>query len=774
MLTKAKPLGLVLRFGRLLLAVVVIHLVPHGASAQNVLDDTTPPGQAPGAPTGSFAISGFETVNAFNGHLNFRLPLLKVSGRGGVGYVSSLPIEQRWTVDHDSLSGAYHFPNYNWWTGLRPGYGPGVLQGRQMSEGCAEGFVTQGTTRLTFTTADGTEFELRDQIYGGQVAPSNCSQFDPNAPGASRGTTFVSADGTAATFISDVTVYDKTYTPSGPYILTPSGFLMLRDGTRYRIDNGVITWMRDRNGNKISFTYEGSWMSWRITSAIDSLNRQITYQYNFSDPTDGVCDRIIFKGFGGAQRIIRITRTALANALIAGESTATYYNLFPTLNGSSSTHHNPDVVSTVRLPDNRTYQFRYNRYGELSRVELPTGGRLEYSWSQFAQGMGFQPEINRRVTERRSYTESGALASRSTYGSYESDGSGVQGSVQVDHLDFGGGLLSREKHYFQGHPFSYTIAGQFDLSSPIEAREFKTEFLHTNGTSILRRLENTWTTCASLAGTAINPCVTQTITTVEPATTNLVSKQTFSYDVYNNPTNFYEYGFGIGAAGNLVRRTQTDYLTTHPVSGINYATTAGIHLRSLIKEVQVFDDGGVRRARTTFEYDNYTSDANHASLTNRINISGLDASFTISYTSRGNLTATTRALLNTSGGISSSISTYQQFDIAGNPVKAIDGRSNATDFYYDDRFGAPDGNAQANSGATELGSQLSYAFLTKVRNAFLHTTFSQFDYYLGNPVDTEDANGTVSSLYFNDSLDRLTQIRRAVGTSASSQTTFVV
>ena len=562
--------------GKLVLAIALIPSFSFTASAQNALDARTPPGQSPGDPAGAYSLSGFDNVNLFNGHLNFRLPLLSVSGRGSVSYVSALPIEQRWTVDHDSFG--YDFPNYNWWTGLRPGYGPGVLQGRQMSEGCGEGiFLTQGTTRLTFTTSDGTEFELRDQTYGGQAASSDCNQFDPQAPGASRGTTFVTADGSAATFVSDTTIYDKTYTPSGPYLLTPSGYLMLRDGTRYRIDNGIVTWMRDRNGNKISFTYQGSYLSQRVTSATDSLNRQITYQYAFSDPTYGVCDRIIFKGFGGAQRIIRIFRTALQNALISGDSIATYSSLFPTLNGSSSTNHNPEVVSMVRLPDTRTYQFFYNRYGELCRVELPTGGRFEYSWTEFPQGMGFQPEINRRVTERRTYTESGALATRSTYGSYRSDGFGTQGNVQADHLDFNGALLARDKHYFHGHPFSYTTAGQFDLSNPIEGREFKTEFFHTNGTTILRRVENNWTTCTTLAGTAINPCVTQTTTTLEPATTNLVTKQTFAYDVYNNQIDVYEYNFGTGAAGSLVRRSHTDYLTTNPVNGTNYATTATIH-----------------------------------------------------------------------------------------------------------------------------------------------------------------------------------------------------
>jgi len=46
---------------------------------------------------------------------------------------------------------------------------------------------------------------------------------------------------------------------------------MLRDGTRYRIDNGGVTWMRDRNGNKLSFSTSGS-----STIITDSLNRIVT------------------------------------------------------------------------------------------------------------------------------------------------------------------------------------------------------------------------------------------------------------------------------------------------------------------------------------------------------------------------------------------------------------------------------------------------------------------------------------------------------------------
>ena len=53
-----------------------------------------------------------------------------------------------------------------------------------------------------------------------------------------------------------------------------------------------------------------------------------------------------------------------------------------------------------------------------------------------------------------------------------------------------------------------------------------------------------------------------------------------------------------------------------------------------------------------------------------------------------------------------------------------------------------------------------------------HVTWVQFDFNLGRPVDAEDANGIVASGYYDDSLDRPTQIKRAVVTAVENQTTF--
>lgn len=83
-----------------------------------------------------------------------------------------------------------------------------------------------------------------------------------------------------------------------------------------------------------------------------------------------------------------------------------------------------------------------------------------------------------------------------------------------------------------------------------------------------------------------------------------------------------------------MRRTHTDYLKTNSVNSTDYTTTS-IHVRSLPTQIQVFDASGVEKSRSTFEYDNYANDGNHAPLQAQSNISGLDSGFTTSYTTRG-------------------------------------------------------------------------------------------------------------------------------------------
>ena len=772
--------------------VIFIFILNFSVSAQttSATDGSTPLGLQPGSPSGSYALSGFDNVNLYNGNLSFQLSLLGVSGRGGAQMPVMLPIAGKWRVSDvaiPQIGGGFihrYLPIQSWWENNERKYSPGTMAGRQAGFDemqCPDGtkVFPYSITRLTFTAPDGTEYELRDKLTGGQPANNGLCNYSNPPP---RGTDFITVDGSAATFISDTAIYDQPISPS-PGEVYPSGYFLLRDGTRYRIDNGLVSWVRDRNGNKLTFSYDGSN---RVSTITDSLNRQVTISYNTGP---GTSDQITYKGFNETPRTILVNYASLASALRSDySSTLTPKGLFPELNGSNTTQHNPAVVSSVTLPNSQQYQIKYNPYGEVARVVLPTGGAIEYDYAAgitngatsgaFAGGYNGSWVVYRRVTERRLYPSGGSgstYSSRMTYSRPETTSTNAD-YVIVDQLNNTSTLLTRSKHYFYGSPkLSFGIS-PIDYPGWKEGREYQTENFASNGTTILTRVANTWQQRAAVSwwtGSADlappnDPRLSETTNTL--VDTNQVSKQTFSYDdtvPFNNRSDVYEYDFGNGAAGSLVRRTHTDYLKTNSVNSTDYTTTS-IHIRCLPTQIQVFDASGGENSRSNFEYDNYASDGNHAPLEPRSGISGLDSSFTTSYSTRGNLTRTTGWILSTSTPLYS----YNQYDVAGNILKAIDARGYATTFDFADRYGAPDSEAQSNTAPSPLGGLASYAFATKVTNAAGHISYAQFDYYLGRPVNAEDTNGIVASGSYNDSLDRPKQIKRAIGTGAENQTSF--
>jgi RHS repeat-associated protein len=770
---------------RCLLAVSIVALLGVAANAQSTTDASTPAGMAPGAPAGSYQLSGFDNINFFNGNLNFNLPLLKIGGRGEVQDTIALKLEQKWHVFASRPANIY-YPEPVGWQGFETGYGPGVLIGRLSGmptpETCGGDQEDFSLLRLTFTTSDGTEYELHDKFlngYPGTTHFSNCSLIDTTF----RGKEFVSADGSSTTFISDDDLFDA-YSDMRQQ-LYPSGYLLLKNGTRYRIEMGLVMWIRDRNGNKMTFEYSGS----QVSKITDSLNRSVTITNGWSQ-TRPYSDTITYKGFGGATRTIRVWHDMLSTALRSGYTLQYVHDLFPLNGASTSTLWDREVVTAVDLPNGKSYHFKYNPYGELARVELPTGGAFEYDHDggftdnnpglylpgPFSHGY----EIYRRVVERRVYADGANLTSKMKISKPEAGGTTNVGYAAVENFDAAGARLTSEKHYYYGSAKVPHNHQPTDYSAWKDGKEWKTEIFAADGTTLLRRSEQTWQQPVlgygwplTLAETndatrANNPLITQSVTTLSD--TNQVSKQTFAFDQYHNRTHVYEYDFGSGAAGSLVRRTHTDYLT-----GTSYTSAAaGAYLLGLPAQQSVFDAGGTERARTTYEYDNYASDTNHAGLYNRPSISGFDSSFTTSYTTRGNPTGTTNYFLNTSGSVTGSVASYAQYDIAGNLIKTIDARGYATTLYHDDYFGTPGGNLHVNSQPSELSTpgKVSYGFVTSATNAMNHTVYTQFDYYSGKPVNSEDANGTVSSFNYNEALDRPTQVVRGVGTGVVSQSSF--
>ncbi|HKR59900.1 MAG TPA: hypothetical protein VJS64_09190, partial [Pyrinomonadaceae bacterium] len=524
---------------------LLISILTLSANAQNATDGSTPLGLSPGSPAGSYSLSDFESVNLYNGGMNFSLPLLQIGGRGGAGYPITLHNQQKWTVTRYFEPGtpAFYFPQPGWWSEEGGGWqtlDAGRLHirlagSKNFIQACGDYLNTNALSRVTFSAPDGTEYELRDQLTNGQPkAPVPCTS------GFNRGKIFVTADGSSATFVSDNDIIDPYWYGEQDVQPPAYGYLMLRDGTRFRIEDDKVTWMRDRNGNKVEFTHD---IYKRVTSIKDSLNRVVTVAYG-TDP--GSYDQITYKGVNGESRTIKIGKAGLDSVLRSGYSPQTSSQLFPELNPTGNWS-NPTVISYVELPDTRKYQLQYNSYGELARVVLPTGGAIEYDYAAgltdgYASGVfvGVNNKyIYRRVIERRVYPDGGTgagYANRTTYSRPETKTSNT-GIVTAEQYNSSGALLGRSQHYFYGSPRVSFDQLPTDYPGWQDGREYQTDVFDTNGTTLLRRVNNTfaqragvsWWTGASDATPPNDPRLVETVMAIEPSGANRVSKQTFGY-----------------------------------------------------------------------------------------------------------------------------------------------------------------------------------------------------------------------------------------------------
>jgi RHS repeat-associated protein len=806
------------------------------ASSQSVArptDSTTPLGLEQGAPAGAFELSGFESVNPYNGNLNFHLPLLHIGGRGDAQTTIMLALNTKsWRVEHtvdqpgtDNPIDKYAPLQDRWWR-LDTGYGPGVMEGRHSGYQLLTPSCTQTrnplylytVTQLTFRSSDGTEYQFRDQLTGGQpatVTSATCGQIVNGQAGFSRGTVWVSTGGEAMTFISDTAISDHAVlTGTAPDHEYPSGLMMMRDGTQYRIDSGLVSWIRDRNGNSISFVYDQVFN--RVTSITSSLGITVSINYDVNDPL-GVCDQIVYIGFGHQQRIIRVFKTALENALRPDQGgTETLEQLFPKEEGmtgsSSSTTFTTSVVTKVLLPDGlRSYTFLYNVYAELARVTLPTGGVIDYDMNAGSgilnQGDCAVPgditcnpvQIYRRVIKRTVYPSGSGTTPEgiTTFAAAESGANHAtyQTATTIAHFASDGStLLAKDVHTYSGSPSAglfVTSAGGFypgwregkelqtDLYDPARGKLEST----TSGFAQRTPAPTTWWWAPWL------PQSSQVDTTQEPAqdprlistTTTLVdssevSSTTYQYDQFNNVTDKYEYDFGSA----LLRHTNTQYLTA--ANSTSYTDPlVGVHLRSLPSIVKVSDNSG-QIAETDYEYDNYVTDMNHnhAPLVTRASMTGVDSTLshatptrsTTSYITRGNVTAITRKVLQDG---SSRIS-YAQYDIAGNVVLSIDPKGGKTSFDFTDKFGSPSGSVTDTTTPTELAAsgKSTFAFPSAVTNVtFNFTSYAKYDYYTGHAVDAQDINGVDSSASYAEPLDRQTSVTRAANQAATLRSSTV-
>ncbi len=376
-----------------------------------------------------------------------------------------------------------------------------------------------------------------------------------------------------------------------------TGTLFFPNGMRIHTYDGRPDWIADRNGNKVTLVSEND-VYRRVTKAIDSIGRETRFLYSSS------LDTIQFRGKLEAgtdvTREIKIRYDELANLLRDSETVQQLKQLFPIysysgdLSNVNSEIFNPRMVKEIELPNGQKYQFRYNKFGEMARVTLPTGGRFEYDWlgySGYGNGESGDLMIYRRVRERRVYSEAGLELGLTRYDAPLLTQSGSEYVVTEQEMTPGGSSTLRSAvHRFHGHPISSSLINQFGYPIWNDGRERLTESKDAAG-AVMRSSEQHWrqrnpTTHFSelptpITGRANDPRVIQ----VDSTLGSLTAKQTMEYslDEFNNVTQRCDFDFGNASATRCTHYTYEN--------AASY-TALPVHLRNLVKMERVEGTGG--------------------------------------------------------------------------------------------------------------------------------------------------------------------------------------
>lgn len=842
----------------------LLALMPLRVLAQNSYDMGAPAASKAGQSTAStYAMDKIETVNLANQNLSLRIPLVTMGGRGSASYTLTLSYNSKlWSAQHDQEPGytdaygvyvpplSHHSATFDDAVMTEPnvaalGSGWTILQGPAIKVSTVQidpissaqcpnyGYIVPNCgyqyvlTRLWLVLPDGSQVELRDNLTDGAPALTPQGALDRD-----RGRVWHSTDGSGITYITDAN--------NGAVNKQFAGWLFLADGTRLRFADieygggGRCTAIIDRNGNFVTIDY-GVANPYAMTYT-DQLGRQVIMATSSSGLTitvkgyNGVADRVVTidtAAIGaltnGVPTNLRADFRSLQRPFYSGDYLRTQQGDFPHTDTNAHTDlfegsENPEAiddagaVTTLHLLDGRSFQFRYNQYGELAEIIYPGGGisQIDYSGfnSSFCEGGSapFRNTLERRVVQRRALTDGVNTDAVWLYarGSASVDGvSYPTVAVEARQGSSTGTLLASETHYFLALDAEYrTCLPHHSNLTGYEkwqnAKEFRVERQTGSGTVIEKR---TWEQRASVVwandvGLSYNayvaehgqeqppndPRVVQEDTILE---NGKMKRVTFDHDNFNNVTLTKEYDFGdtSGSLGTLLRQTERSYGATigsnygislngvcysnldpsdsNCGSGVVSAANAPsiIYQRHLLLNETIKDGSGNQKAYSEFEYDNYSTATNHASLVVNSGMIQYDATQFSTFSSasqpRGNATKTSRW-----AGGSNYISAFAQYDNAGNVIWTKDPKGNVSTISYTDNFGSgssPDSGSGGTNGAT-------FGRPTLATNALGHQAYSQYDYTRAAPSGVKDPNGVIAKTEF-DAIGRPVRVTAALGLS---------
>ncbi|MGO4210714.1 hypothetical protein AB4043_07780 [Terriglobus sp. YAF25] len=339
-------------------------------------------------------------INITNGNLHMEFPLATHKQRGALQLDERLVYDSRiWRIlPPTSVNGI----NLNY--GFYPSNIPNApdLQGGWR-------FVTGAETgTLVYTLAyPSTSYACAGGMGGAQTTTVyNVSWSDPSGT--------VRDFGSARAIIQDdcAGTYMDTIGPN--YASDASGYLLKADanGNPLILDNNgnqVYPQVIDRFGNYWSSDANGNLIDdVGRTPVIVTKNGSVTY-YDVLAPNGPISNN-------GTR--VRYTVTT---------SPVDIFTRFdqPAVSGWAGTFY---PVQSIQLPDGSSYSFTYDSYGEMKSVTLPTGGVIQYGWTNFQDSYN---NMNRWLTSRTVGSDPATTFTPSVITQCASNGTGCQEKVVV-------------------------------------------------------------------------------------------------------------------------------------------------------------------------------------------------------------------------------------------------------------------------------------------------------------------------------------------------------
>jgi subtilisin len=568
--------------------------------------------------------------------------------------------------------------------------------------------------------------------------------------------------------------------------------LYMPDGSRYTFNccpDGVeYVQFIDRNGNVMNFNSRDGWtdtVGRRLLLSRREIGQESTLQHLTLPGPHGATrtytlvwktlDKVLSSG-GGAADLHYVSD--FSSHIGLPHSPALFHSQTPDQVQGGGRIFNPEVLSDVILPNEQRYSFTYNVYGEIDKIQLPTGGYHKYEYAVIPAldnriSIQVYGQANRGVV-RHSVSESGNASDERTWNYSVTSGASNAPYIVTE--------TRPDNTRIERHIHRENDAGSQNFGfNDVRTGRVYDERVYAAGNRLIRRTLTEWhrnvinyppgIETTKFATRYPRPVRIVEIL-VDPTGSALAKTTTMNYDADLNVTarNCHDHvqidpSFAQTAAigsiphGALLKTEESTYLVNDP--DIDQSIRDGYRSRNLLSlptKSIIKDGSGTVVSAVQNNYD----ESAYPLTTYPAVLSWADPQSP----HRGNVTTTRTWSNNVSGSLSpwgdwnagNWVTAHFWYDQTGNGVRSSDGKGNESTFSYSDNF---DG----------VGPQNSFAYLTGSSNALGHAATSKYDYNTGVVIEAVEPNGTVTRKEFNDPFNRPTRSISANGTSLQSQRT---